>query len=118
MLRSLETDTGELITQAAKGCPDFAPFVDGLPHSPRVRKSVGAPLHCCQTTRHWLMAVHLTCIYLAAKNVEVVPYYHLLQTMLQRLHNLLVTKEQAEALELECLIALDWRLGPFFLHKD
>jgi len=49
---------------------------------------------------------------------QVVPYYHLLRTMLERLHNLVVTKDQAEALELECLVALDWRLGPFFLHDN
>ena len=58
--------------QAAKGCPDFAPFMDGLPEMPlQCTKSVGAPLHQCQTARHWLLAVHLTCIYVAAKNVEV-----------------------------------------------
>ena len=58
--------------QAAKGCPDFAPFMDGIPEMPlKCTKSVGAPLHQCQTARHWLLAVHLTCIYVAAKNVEV-----------------------------------------------
>ena len=104
--------------QAALGCPDFAPFVRDVPdHSGRLRKSVGAPLHQCQTPRHWLLAVHLTCIYIAAKNVEVVPYVHLLQTMLQCLHGLIVTQDQAEALELEVLLALEWRLGPFFLHQ-
>ena len=50
--------------------------------------------------------------------MQVVPYKHLLRTMLQRLHGLLVTPEQAEKLELEVLIALEWRLGPFFLHRD
>ena len=90
-----------------------------IPDAPcRVRKSVGAPLHQCQTARHWLLAVHLTCIYVAAKNVEVVPYVHLLQTMLQCLHGLIVTQDQAEDLELEVLVALEWRLGPFFLHHN
>ena len=58
--------------QAARGCPDFAPFMGGIPVLPlKSTKSVGAPLHQCQTARHWLLAVHLTCIYVAAKNVEV-----------------------------------------------
>lgn len=104
---------------AAQSCPDFAAFVEGIPDMPsKVSKSVGAPLHQCQTVRHWLLAVHLTCIYVAAKNVEMVPYKHLLRTMLQRLHGLMVTPEQVERLEMEVLVALDWRLGPFFLNRD
>ena len=105
--------------QAAQGCPDFAPFVAGISELPsKGTKSVGAPLHQSQTPRHWLLAVHLTCIYIAAKNLEVVPYKHLLRTMLQRLHGPTITAAHAEQLEIEVLIALDWRLGPFFLHRD
>lgn len=79
---------------------------------------MGAPLHQCQGPRQWLLAVHLTCMYIAAKNLEVVPYRHLLRTMLERIHNLIVRPEQAEQLEMEVLVALDWRLGPFFLNRE
>ena len=64
---------------------------------PQIRKPVGHPLHSCQTLRHWLLAVHLTCIYIAAKNVEMVPYKHLLRTMLQNVHGLEVTPDQVQA---------------------
>lgn len=80
-------------------------------------KSVGWPLHQSQGDRRWLLAVHLACIYIAAKNVEVVPYKHLLKTMLERLHGVPISAKQAERLELEVLMALDWRLGPYFLHR-
>ena len=99
--------------------PDFSIFMYGFRLDPEpIGKSVGAPLHCCQTAREWLLAVHLTCVYVAAKNVEVVPYKHLLQTMLQNVHGLLVTPDQAAKLELEVLVGLKWRLGPFFLRRE
>lgn len=61
-----------------------------------------------------VLQVHLACIYVAAKNVEYVPYKRLLQTMLSHVHGCEVSPEAAAALELEVLQGLDWRLGPFF----
>ncbi len=64
---------------------------------------------CCRLT-----AIHLACIYIAAKNVEFVPYKKLLSTMLSHVHNREVAATAAADLELEVLQALQWRLGPFF----
>eukprot|EP00891_Asterochloris_glomerata_P003906 jgi/Astpho2/3906/Aster-x1183 len=64
----------------------------------------------------WLTLLHMTCIYLAAKNVEFVPYRNLLKTMMSRIYASPVPKEWVSELELECLDALEWRLGPFFRH--
>ena len=77
--------------------------------------SVGHPIHTWQTAKIYLMAVHLTCIYLAAKSVEVVPYKRLLQTMLTHVHERSVTRDQAAALEMEVIKGLEWRLSPYFL---
>lgn len=48
-----------------------------------------------------LTAVHLACIYIAAKNVEFVPYKKLLSTMLSHVHNQEVDANVAANLELE-----------------
>ena len=61
-----------------------------------------------------LTAVHLACIYIAAKNVEFVPYKRLLSTMLSHIYNGEPPQDAAPQLELEVLHALEWRLGPFF----
>ena len=65
----------------------------------------------------WLALVHLTCIYLAAKNVEYVPYKNLLQTIIGNIYgagSCNVAPGLVAELELECLHAMDWRLGPFY----
>jgi hypothetical protein len=54
------------------------------------------PAHACRLT-----AVHLACIYIAAKNVEYVPYKKLLSTMLAHVHNREVGASAAADLELE-----------------
>ena len=72
---------------------------------------MGADWYCwiCRLT-----AVHLACIYIAAKNVEFVPYKRLLSTMLSHIYNGEPPADAAPQLELEVLHALEWRLGPFF----
>ena len=45
--------------------------------------------------------MHLACIYIAAKNVEFVPYKKLLSTMLSHVHNQEVDANVAANLELE-----------------
>lgn len=77
--------------------------------------SVGHPTHSFQSAKIYCMAVHLTCIYLAAKSVELVPYKRLLQTMLTHVHERAVSTEQAAALEMQVIQGLDWRLSPYFL---
>ena len=80
-----------------------------------LQSSIGHPTHSWQSAKIYLMAVHLTCIYLAAKSVEAVPYKRLLQTMLTHVHERAVTREQAAALEMEVIQGLEWRLSPYFL---
>ena len=65
----------------------------------------------------WLTMIHLTCIYLAAKNMERVPYQRLLRTMMAHAYGTdpnNMTSDLVAELELECLQALDWRLGPLY----
>ena len=66
-------------------------------------------------TRARLAAVYLACVHVAAKNVDTVPYRCLLATMLANLCGVEgVSPAAAAALELDVLVGLGWRLGPFF----
>ena len=69
----------------------------------------------------WIKSNHLErsqlclcAVHLAAKLLEDVRPLPLLQHMLQTIFQSTVTRQQTEALEAQCLRALDWRLGPFF----
>ncbi|KAK9829443.1 hypothetical protein WJX72_005896 [[Myrmecia] bisecta] len=105
------------LLSAARANPCWAAFVHNVTCEPTtmLRKPVGAAFHRALSDEHWLAAVHITCIYLAAKNCETLQYKRLLQTMLTHIHACPISMDQAAALELECLQALEWRLGPFFL---
>ncbi|KAL3135222.1 hypothetical protein ABBQ38_006301 [Trebouxia sp. C0009 RCD-2024] len=98
-------------------CPFMLPLEE-YPPSCGLKPLVGA-IHATYLTTNeaWLTLIHLTCIYIAAKNLEYVPRKTMLQTIIGRIYGAeacnvpisLVTE-----LELECLAALDWRLGPFY----
>ncbi|EIE20355.1 hypothetical protein COCSUDRAFT_48484 [Coccomyxa subellipsoidea C-169] len=100
---------------AARATPEFAAFVAATPVEPTAHatRPIGSA-HVHLGPKHWLTAIHLACIYIAAKNVEFVPYKKLLSTMLSHVHNREVHTTAAAELELEVLQALQWRLGPFF----
>ncbi|KAK9901355.1 hypothetical protein WJX75_008219 [Coccomyxa subellipsoidea] len=100
---------------AARATPEFTTFVAATPAD--TPSKAGRPIgsaHIHLGPKHWLTAIHLACIYIAAKNVEFVPYKKLLSTMLSHVHNQEVAANAAADLELEVLQALQWRLGPFF----
>ncbi|CAK0782514.1 hypothetical protein CVIRNUC_005732 [Coccomyxa viridis] len=102
------------LLQTARSTPEFAAFVAATPmEGGSVKAPIGAA-HRHLGAKHWLTAVHLACIYIAAKNVEFVPYKRLLSTMLSHIYNGEPPQDAAPQLELEVLHALEWRLGPFF----
>ena len=58
----------------AKACPDFAPLVAGICVAPDpLERPLAEELRQLTHPKQWLMALHLTCTYLAAKNVDKVP---------------------------------------------
>ena len=66
----------------------------------------------------WLTLVHLTCIYLAAKYIDFVPYHNMLQTMMGHIYDIAqVDKTYVTNLELDCLDALKWHLGTDDSHE-
>ena len=73
-------------------------------------------LSTADTASSALPPPYLMCpaVHLAAKLLEDVRPLPLLQHMLQTIFQSTVTRQQTEALEAQCLRALDWRLGPFF----
>lgn len=57
----------------AKSYPDFAPLVEGICVDPRpLEQPLAEELRSLTNPKQWLMALHLTCTYLAAKNVDKV----------------------------------------------
>ncbi len=57
----------------AKSCPDFAPLVEGNCMDPEpLEQPLAEELRQLTNPKQWLMALHLTCTYLAAKNVDKV----------------------------------------------
>jgi hypothetical protein len=63
--------------------------------------------------RRWLAALALTCVLLAAKNLEAVPFRGLHAAMLTVVCGAAIAPAAAADLELRVLAALGWRLGPF-----
>eukprot|EP00884_Botryococcus_braunii_P020632 jgi/Botrbrau1/7252/Bobra.0021s0034.1 len=64
----------------------------------------------------WLHLIHLTCVYVAAKTVHYVPSRQMLANIIShamRIRLEEVEQRETEALELEVLECLDWRLSPY-----
>ena len=78
----------------------------------RARRQGGAP-RLLPHPRRWLTALALTCVLLAAKNLDRVPYRGLHATMLSVICAAPVLPAAALDLELRVLTSLGWRLGPF-----
>lgn len=93
-------------------------LVEALPLCKEPKPLVGAiHVNHLPSNEAWLALIHITCIYLAAKNLEHVPCNNLLQTMMGHIYGVdpcSVAIDLVIELELECLEALDWRLGPFY----
>lgn len=103
--------------QAAASLPDFAMFVRDIPEcDPSEYRALPiGGIHKVNGDKVWCLAIHLTCVYLAAKVLDTISCAFLLQNMLCHVHHCQVSKEQALELEAEVLVALDWRLGPYFI---
>lgn len=107
----------QLGLESAQFC-DFMLPMEVLPLGQTAKPLVGA-IHAkyLPTTEAWLTLIHLACIYLAAKVLEYVPCKNMLQTMMGHVYGVEpcnVSKDMVTHLELECLQALDWRLGPVY----
>lgn len=106
-----------LLTSAMRH-PILAPLVRSAPQQAMLTGQraarVGATIKAFCPPHQWVMAVLLVCIFVAAKNVEALRYRRLLPSMLSHALNLDVQPAQATIVEMECLQALEWRLGPHF----
>lgn len=57
----------------SKAHPDFAPLVEGVSIDPEpVAPPLAQELRSLTNPKQWLMALHLCCNYLAAKNIDKV----------------------------------------------
>lgn len=63
------------------------------------------------TPEAWLTLIHLTCIYLAAKYLDFVPYCDMLHTMMSHVYDVSIDKKWVTQLELDCLTGLQWDLS-------
>ena len=126
-----------MLTAAAR-LPDFGPLAAAAAEEAgrsggggvaRPGAALELPLSCCSApgplrraaaagdARH-LLAVLMACVLLAAKNNERVPYRRLLPTLLQALAARELPPASSAALELDVLVALEWRLGPFYSAEE
>ena len=96
--------------------PDFEMFVRDIPPCDlsECRSLPIGGIHRVHGDKIWCLVIHLTCIYLAAKVLDTISHAFLLQNILCHVHHCRVTKEQSLELEAEVLVALEWRLGPYF----
>ncbi|KAL6771110.1 hypothetical protein ACKKBF_B33950 [Auxenochlorella protothecoides x Auxenochlorella symbiontica] len=61
-----------------------------------------------------LLSVYVTCVYMALKVSDRVKHTGMLSAMLTDMLGRRVHSWQAVQLEVECLVGLTWRLGPYF----
>ncbi|KAL6770191.1 hypothetical protein ACKKBG_A33950 [Auxenochlorella protothecoides x Auxenochlorella symbiontica] len=61
-----------------------------------------------------LLSVYVTCVYMALKVSDRVQHTGMLSAMLTDMLGRRVHSWQAVQLEVECLVGLAWRLGPYF----
>lgn len=116
--RLMQSNSSMLVL--AKSCPYYGHYVQTAEEFPKEQISspfVGVRHARFLTTNAWLTLIILTCIYLAAKVIEHVPYKNLLSTMMSYSYGAEVHQHWAAELELEILQALDWRLGPVYSNS-
>ncbi|CAL8466086.1 g5622 [Coccomyxa elongata] len=105
----------ERLMATSKAHPDFAPLVEGVCIDPEpLARPLAQELRSLTNPKQWLMALHLCCNYLAAKNIDKVMFRNLLTLILSHAHGEALPTSVALSLEIELLEALRWRLGPFF----
>ena len=107
--------------QVAQACPQFQMYVQTA-HEELPSELVWSPVVSAghlDFLGHevWMTLIHLTCMYLAAKILEYVPFKNLLNTIMELIYGCPVPALWVSRLEREVLHALDYRLGPVFL-KD
>ena len=105
----------------AESSPDYSHYVQVAEEFPKEQINsffIGVRHALSLTTNAWLTLMFLTCIYLAAKVLEQVPYKHLLSTMMSHIYGSEVHSDRGAELEIEVLQALDWRLGPVYSNSE
>ena len=105
----------------AESSPDYSHYVQVAEEFPKEQINsffIGVRHALSLTTNAWLTLMFLTCIYLAAKVLEQVPYKHLLSTMMSHIYGSEVHSDWGAELEIEVLQALDWRLGPVYSNSE
>ena len=107
--------TNQAMLTVARSHSSFSDLVEGLNFKEPGKPLVGA-IHARYLTSNevWLTLIHLTCTFIASKAVEDVPRVSCLQTILSHIYGVescSVDPELCSSLEIDCLEALEWRLG-------
>ena len=105
----------------AESCPEYSQYVQTSEEFPQeqISNSFVGVQHAELLTRDaYMTMIFLTCIYLAAKVLEHVPYKNLLTTMMSHVYGCGVPSDLGEELEVQVLEALDWRLGPVYKRSE
>eukprot|EP00775_Hariotina_reticulata_P003812 gene3812-4069_t len=107
------------LASTALTCPGFEDYCAYLQTKPSALspKLTGREAAACLAT---LRSVLFTCLFLATKIADQIHAMGLLRFMLCQLSHGRgnVTLQQAAILEAQCLVTLDWRLGPYFMDDS
>ena len=101
--------------------PSFIGLVRGLTFEEPGKPLVGA-IHAPHLSNEvWLTLIHLTCTYIAAKNVAPISSRCTLRGIISHIYGVesrAVDPELSSDLEIQCLEALDWELGPSVVQQE
>ena len=113
--------SNQAMLQVSTSHSTFIGLVRGLTFTEPGRPLVGAIHAPYLSNEVWLTLIHLTCTYIAAKNLADIPWRCSLQAIISHIYGVescAIDPELSSALETQCLEALDWRLGPSVVQQE
>ena len=106
--------SNQAMLQVSASHPTFIGLVRGLTFAEPGKPLVGAIHVPYLSNEVWLTLIHLTCTYIAAKNLANTPSRCSLRAIVSHIYGVdscTIDPELSSDIEIQCLEALDWRLG-------
>lgn len=106
--------SNQAMLQVSSAHPSFNIMVEALTFEEPGKPLVGAIHAPYLSNEVWLTLIHLTCTYIAAKNLAYIPWRGSLRTIMGHIYGVQsceIDPELSRDLEIQCLEALDWKVG-------
>ena len=113
--------SNQAMLQVSASHPSFIGLVRGLTFEEPGKPLVGAIHAPYLSNEVWLTLIHLTCTYIAAKSLANAPLRCTLRAIISHIYGVepcAIDLELSSDLEIQCLEALDWRLGPVVQQEE